>query len=158
MRKALTAAGVVAASLAVAIAAGAATNATTKLEAKLRGANEGAPASNRGKTEIRLTPSTGKVCWETTITKIDGKPNASHIHKGRQGVSGNVVVPLGAGYKRQGCTTASKASAESPSCRGSTPAPLRWRRGGWLPAWSSRWSRRRRRSRRRAMLLQPLRR
>ena len=110
MRKALTAAGVAAASLAVAIAAGAATNAgTTKLEAKLRGANEGAPASNRGKTEVRLTPSTGKVCWETTIAKIDGKPNASHIHKGRQGVSGNVVVPLGAGYKRQGCTTASKA-------------------------------------------------
>jgi hypothetical protein len=111
MRKALTAAGLTAASVAVAIAAGAgaATNATTKLEAKLRGANEGAPASNRGKTEIRLTPSTGRVCWETTITKIDGKPNASHIHKGRQGVSGNVVVPLGAGYKRQGCTTASKA-------------------------------------------------
>jgi hypothetical protein len=109
MRKALTAAGVVAASLAVAIAAGAATNATTKLEAKLRGANEGAPASNRGKTEIRLTPSTGRVCWETTIAKIDGKPNASHIHKGRRGVSGNVVVPLGAGYKRQGCTTAAKS-------------------------------------------------
>jgi hypothetical protein len=110
MRNALIAAGVAAASLAVAIAAGAATNAgTTKLEAKLRGANEGAPASNRGRTEIRLTPSTGRVCWETTITKIDGKPNASHIHKGRKGVSGNVVVPLGAGYKRQGCTTASKA-------------------------------------------------
>jgi CHRD domain len=109
MRKALTAAGVAAASLAVAIAAGAATTATTKLEANLRGANEGAPASNRGKSEIRLTPSTGRVCWETTIAKIDGKPNASHIHKGRRGVSGNVVVPLGAGYKRQGCTTASKA-------------------------------------------------
>ena len=108
MRKALIAAGVAAASLVVAIAAGATTNATTKLEANLRGANEGAPASNRGKTEIRLTPATGRVCWETTIAKIDGKPNASHIHKGRRGVAGNVVVPLGAGYKRQGCTTAAK--------------------------------------------------
>jgi CHRD domain len=110
MRKALMAAGVAAASLAAAFVAGAANNAaTTKLEANLRGANEGAPASNRGKTEIRLTPSTGKVCWETKITKIDGKPNASHIHKGGKGVSGNVVVPLGAGYKRQGCTTAAKS-------------------------------------------------
>jgi hypothetical protein len=110
MRKALMAAGVAAASLAAAFAAGAANNAaTTKLEANLRGANEGAPASNRGKTEIRLTPSTGKVCWDTKITKIDGKPNASHIHKGGKGVSGNVVVPLGAGYKRQGCTTAAKS-------------------------------------------------
>ena len=113
MRKALTAAGVAAASLAVAIAAGAATNATTKLEANLRGANEGAPASNRGKTEIRLTPSTGRVCWETTIAKIDGKPNASHIHMGRRGVSGNVVVPLGANYKRQGCTSAAKSLVKS---------------------------------------------
>lgn len=108
MRKALIAAGVAASSLAVAIAAGAATNATTKLEAQLRGANEGAPASNRGKTEIRLTPSTGRVCWETTIAKIDGRANASHIHKGRRGVAGNVVVSLGAGFKRQGCTSASK--------------------------------------------------
>jgi hypothetical protein len=110
MRKPLIAAGVAAASLAAALAAGAANNATTtKLEANLRGSNENAPASNRGKTEVRLTPSTGRVCWETTIMKIDGKPNASHIHKGRKGVSGNVVVPLGAGYKRQGCTTAAKA-------------------------------------------------
>jgi hypothetical protein len=109
MRKALIAAGAAAASLAAAFAAGAANNATTaKLEANLRGSNENAPSSNRGKTEVRLTPSTGRVCWETTITKIDGKPNASHIHKGRKGVSGNVVVPLGAGYKRQGCTTAAK--------------------------------------------------
>jgi Cu/Zn superoxide dismutase len=110
MRKVLMAIAVAAASLAAAFAAGAANNAaTTKLEANLRGSNEKAPASNRGKTEIRLTPSTGKVCWETTLTKIDGKPNASHIHKGGKGVSGNVVVPLGAGYKRQGCTTAAKS-------------------------------------------------
>jgi Cu/Zn superoxide dismutase len=110
MRKSLMATAVAAASLAAAFAAGAANNAaTTKLEANLRGSNENAPASNRGKTEIRLTPSTGKVCWETKITKIDGKPNASHIHKGGKGVSGNVVVPLGAGYKRQGCATAAKS-------------------------------------------------
>lgn len=109
MRKALIAAGIAAASLAAALTAGAATNATTKLEANLRGAAEGAPASNRGRAEIRLTPATGRVCWEIRIAKIDGKPNASHIHKGRRGISGKVVVPLGAGYKRQGCTTASKA-------------------------------------------------
>jgi hypothetical protein len=114
MRKVLIAAGVLAASLAATLAAGAATNAgTTKLVASLRGSNEGAPASNRGRTEIRLTPSSGRVCWATTITKIDGKPNASHIHKGRRGISGNVLVPLGAGFKRQGCTTAAKATVRA---------------------------------------------
>ena len=82
MRRALTAARGCSSIARRAIAAGAATNATTKLEANLSGANEGAPASNSGKTEIRLTPATGRVCWETKIAKIDGKPNASHIHKG----------------------------------------------------------------------------
>jgi hypothetical protein len=114
MRKALIVVGVVAASLATVLGAGAATDAgTTKLVANLRGSNEGAPASNRGKTEIRLTPSSGKVCWETKITKIDGKPNASHIHKGGKGVSGNVLVPLGAGFKREGCATAPKATVKA---------------------------------------------
>ncbi len=116
MRKALIAVGVAAASLAATLAAGAATNAgTTKLEATLRGGNEkpAAAASNRGKAEIRLTPSSGKVCWEFTLAKIDGKAMQAHIHKGGKSVSGNVVVPLGGNYKRQGCTTAPKATVKA---------------------------------------------
>jgi hypothetical protein len=114
MRKVLIVVGIAAVSLVATLGASASTSAkTVKLVAVLKGSNEGAPASNRGKTEIRLTPSSGKVCWETTITKIDGKPNASHIHKGGKGVSGNVLVPLGAGYKRQGCTTAPKATVNA---------------------------------------------
>ena len=114
MRKVLIVVGIAAVSLAATLGAGASTGAkTVKLEAILKGNNEGVPASNRGKTEIRLTPTSGKVCWETTITKIDGKPNASHIHKGGKGVSGNVLVPLGAGYKRQGCATAPKATVKA---------------------------------------------
>jgi hypothetical protein len=81
------------------------------LTAQLRGSNEkpAAPATNRGSAEIRLTLATGKVCWEFTIAKIDGKAAAAHIHKGARGVSGPVKVPLGTTFKRQGCTTASKA-------------------------------------------------
>ena len=118
MRRALIAAAIVTASLAAALTAGTATGggtATMKLEATLRGANEkpSAPASNRGKAELRLNPTTGRVCWEFALTKIDGKPNQAHIHKGRKGVSGNVVVPLGGTYKRQGCTSAAKALVRS---------------------------------------------
>ena len=111
MRRALIAMLAVAASLAAVLAAGAANTAGTKLEASLRGSNERpvAPASNRGTVELRLTARTGKVCWEFKLGKVDGKPNQAHIHKGGKGVAGNVVVPLGANYKRQGCTTASKA-------------------------------------------------
>jgi len=78
-----------------------------KLSASLRGTNErpAAPASNRGSVEITLKAT--KVCWEFTVSKIDGKPTAAHIHKGRPGVSGPVYVPLGTTFKRQGCMSAS---------------------------------------------------
>ncbi|HYX76005.1 MAG TPA: CHRD domain-containing protein, partial [Gaiellaceae bacterium] len=81
------------------------------LTAALRGTNEvpSAPASNRGRAEIRLNAATGKVCWDFTITKIDGAGNAAHIHKGRPGASGPVYIPLGTTFKRQGCTSAPKA-------------------------------------------------
>jgi len=120
MRRALIAMLAVAASLAAVLAAGAANTAGTKLEASLRGSNERpvAPASNRGTVELRLTARTGKVCWEFKLRKVDGKPNQAHIHKGGKGVAGNVVVPLGANYKRQGCTTASKARPPSRSDAG----------------------------------------
>jgi CHRD domain len=115
MRRALIAL-VVGVSLVAVYAAGAVTNAgTTKLETNLRGPNErpAAPATNKGKVEVRLTPSTGKVCWEFKIRKIDGKAMQAHIHKGGRRVAGNVVVPLGGSYHRQGCTTAAKSLVRS---------------------------------------------
>jgi hypothetical protein len=113
--------GIVAATVAALTAAGLAGAASgNKLDAQLRGSNERpvAPASNRGRVEITL--KAGKVCWEFTLTKIDGKPNAAHIHKGRPGVAGPVFIPLGTTYKRQGCTSASasKISAVRANPRG----------------------------------------
>ncbi|HSS81189.1 MAG TPA: CHRD domain-containing protein [Gaiellaceae bacterium] len=109
MRKAVIGVAVVAVSLVAVFAASATTTATTKLEATLNGKSEGAPKTNTGKVEVRLNAATGKVCWDFTLAKIDGKPNQAHIHKGKAGVAGNVVVPLGATYKRQGCTSAAKS-------------------------------------------------
>ena len=113
MRRALIAIVCAGIGFAAALGAGAATTAgMTKLEAALRGANErpAAPVSNRGRVELRITPRTGRVCWEFRIGRIDGRALQAHIHKGRRGVSGNVVVPLGGNYKRQACTTAPRAT------------------------------------------------
>jgi len=109
MRKAVIGVAVVVVSLVAVFAASATTTATTKLEATLSGKADGAPKTNKGKAELKLNAATGKVCWEFTLAKIDGKPNQAHIHKGKAGVAGNVVVPLGATYKRQGCTSAAKS-------------------------------------------------
>lgn len=114
MRRAIIGLGVSLLALVAVLVASAATSAT-KFEVALKGSNESpaAPASNKGTVELTLNAKTGKVCWDFKLGHIDGKPNQAHIHKGRRGVSGNVVVPLGATYKREGCTTASKALVRS---------------------------------------------
>lgn len=67
-----------------------------------------------GTAEIKITGR--KVCWELKTAKI-GKPNAAHIHKGKAGVAGPVVVPLGATYKAKGCTTTTMAIANAISAK-----------------------------------------
>ena len=115
MRRTLTALVISALALVAVLAANAASARTVKFEVALKGTNEkpAAAASNRGRVELTLNTTTGKVCWDFKLTKIDGKPAQAHIHKGKAGVSGNVVVPLGANYKRQGCTTAAKSLVRS---------------------------------------------
>jgi CHRD domain len=97
--------------LAVAATAGiAAAKGGGHLTAQLRGNNEvpAAPESNRGRVEIRLNASTGKVCWDFAIARIDAKGQAAHIHKGARGTSGPVFIPLGTSFKREGCVSAPK--------------------------------------------------
>ena len=115
MRRTLIALVISAVALVAVLAANAASTATVKFEVALKGNNEApaAPASNKGKIELTLNKATGKVCWDFKLAKIDGKPTQAHIHKGKAGVAGNVVVPFGASYKRQGCTTASKTLVKS---------------------------------------------
>jgi len=115
MRRTVTALVISALALVAVLAANAAATKTVTFEIALKGKNEApaAPASNKGKVELKLNTATGKVCWEFTLAKIDGKPNQAHIHKGKAGVSGNVVVPLGANYKRQGCTKAAPSLVKS---------------------------------------------
>ena len=38
------------------------------------------------------------------------KPTAAHIHRGRAGAAGPVVVPFGKTYKAKGCTKAAKTT------------------------------------------------
>jgi hypothetical protein len=115
MRRTVTALVISALALVAVLAANAAATKTVTFEVALKGKNEApaAPASNKGKVELKLNTATGKVCWEFTLAKIDGKPNQAHIHKGKAGVAGNVVVPLGANYKRQGCTKAAPSLVKS---------------------------------------------
>lgn len=68
----------------------------------------------RGTAEVKINGR--QVCWELSVRRI-GKPSAAHIHKGRAGVSGAVVVPLGAAYKAKGCMRTSAANAQAIAAR-----------------------------------------
>jgi hypothetical protein len=63
-----------------------------------------------GTAEIKITGK--KVCWEIKVAKV-GTITAAHIHKGKPGVAGPVVVPFGAKYKSKGCTTTTAALASA---------------------------------------------
>ena len=80
------------------------------LHATLTGAAEtpkGDP-NGRGTAEVKITGR--KVCWEIHATGVT-KLLAAHIHKGRSGTSGPVVVPFGKNFASKGCTTTTAATA-----------------------------------------------
>ena len=77
-----------------------------QLKAKLKGANEvpgpGDP-DGRGKARLRVRPKAGRVCFRLKWRNI-ATPTAAHIHRGRMGEAGPVVVGLFSGQAdNRGC-------------------------------------------------------
>jgi hypothetical protein len=65
--------------------------------------------NGKGTAKITLQQSKGRICFSLNWSGI-GTPNASHIHKGKKGVAGPVVVPLfGGAAKHSGCVKAAKS-------------------------------------------------
>ena len=61
-----------------------------------------------GTAEVKITGR--QVCWEIKVARVQ-PIKAAHIHKGRPGVEGPVVVPFGKTFKPKGCTTTTSAIA-----------------------------------------------
>lgn len=98
---------------AVATAAGSAAVAgKDSLHASLSGKAETprGDANGRGPAEVKIAGR--RVCWELNVSGV-GKPTAAHVHKGRPGKAGPVVIPLGATYEAKGCTTTSATIARA---------------------------------------------
>ena len=65
--------------------------------------------NGRGTATIKIEQSKGEVCFNLTWSRI-GTPVAAHIHKGKKGVAGPVVIPFfGGAAKHKGCVKASKS-------------------------------------------------
>lgn len=63
--------------------------------------------NGKGTAKIKIEAPKGELCYRLTWSDI-GTPVAAHIHKGRKGVTGPVVIPLFAKAKHSGCLKASK--------------------------------------------------
>jgi CHRD domain len=105
--------GVISAALLAALLLAVSAAAATKtLTVKMKGGNTETPKGDpngTGTAKITLNKSTGKVCFKLTWSHI-GNPVAAHIHKGKKGVAGPVVVPFfGGAAKHSGCVKASKS-------------------------------------------------
>jgi Cu/Zn superoxide dismutase len=86
--------------VALAGVAGAASTAGTKVSAKLTTKAEvPAPKGGKGTGSFTGTLTGSKLVWKLTWTTLSGPANAAHIHLGKVGKPGNVVVPLCAGTK-----------------------------------------------------------
>ena len=103
-------AGAIAALIPVAGASGALQKDGNSLHATLTGKVEvpKGDADGTGTAEVKITGT--KVCWEIKTTKV-ASLSAAHIHKGKAGVAGPVVVPFGKTYKAKGCATTTAAIA-----------------------------------------------
>ena len=82
------------------------------VSAKLTGKTEipAGDANGSGIVVLHLNAKKGQACWDFAKVKNIGAPQAAHIHKGKAGKAGPVVIPLGAAYKTKGCIAAPKAT------------------------------------------------
>jgi hypothetical protein len=64
--------------------------------------------NGKGTAKVKIEQSKGEVCFTLTWSGI-GTPVAAHIHKGKKGVAGPVVIPFFAKAKHSGCVKASKS-------------------------------------------------
>jgi hypothetical protein len=88
--------------VALAGVAGAAPNASTQVSAKLTAKAEipaQAVANSKGTGSFTGTLTGRKLSWKLTFGSLTGPALAAHIHLGKTGKAGNVIVPLCAGAK-----------------------------------------------------------
>lgn len=99
--------------VAVAVPAFASAAMSPVVSAKLTGKTEipAGDANGSGIVVLHLSATKGEACWDFAKVKSIGKPTAAHIHKGKAGKAGPVVIPLGAAYKTKGCMKAPKSIA-----------------------------------------------
>src|SRR5262249_38276912 len=109
MRKSLVAVFVLAA-WCVAAAAAAAPSGIRSVSTTLTAApvTPKSTSTGRGRIVVKLDTKHGQACWTITLEGV-GRLLSAHVHKGKPGKLGPVVLPLGDRYEKKGCVIAKPA-------------------------------------------------
>jgi len=88
---------------------------TNKLYTMMTGAQEvpgPGDANARGIALLNVRPASGEVCVNVRFSRIDGTLSGMHIHEGKRGVAGPIVINLTAALSNNGvgCGAASAAT------------------------------------------------
>ena len=76
---------------------------TFRFEATMLAKLEAPKVSGQGSGSATITIVGTRVCWRISGLEGIDTPIAAHIHKGKAGVPGPVVIPLDAKFKLTGC-------------------------------------------------------
>ena len=103
--------GAAALSLTVGVASAPAAS-TTALKAALSGSNETEKGDGDGRGTATVRIKGTQLCYSLSLSRV-ATTSAGHIHKGKAGVAGPVVVPLYMGKEdRKGCVKVKSALAK----------------------------------------------
>ena len=67
------------------------------------------PAGGTGAATMTIDLAKNTLCYDVSWSKEVGEPNAGHIHKGKKGLAGPIVVPFNLPDKPKDCVQADNA-------------------------------------------------
>ena len=74
------------------------------------------PQGGTGAATVTIDLAKNTLCYDVSWSKEVGEPNAGHIHKGKKGLAGPIVVPLQPARQAEGlrCRSTTASSPRSP--------------------------------------------
>jgi Cu/Zn superoxide dismutase len=82
------------AGLTIGVAMAGAQSSRNEFDATMKGSSESPKGPAKASGTFHVEFKNGQACYRMSVRALGAKPIAAHIHKGKAGVSGAVIVPL----------------------------------------------------------------
>jgi hypothetical protein len=86
-------------SLTIGVAIAGAQGSRNEFRASMQGNNEKPPGPGQARGNFKVEFRNGQACYTMSVIRLGDKPVAAHIHKGKAGTNGPIVVDLKPSFK-----------------------------------------------------------